>query len=71
MIYENSMILVNKDIVEVVADPGFPRGPHANLGGGADLLFSIIFDENNIKMQKRTEGERCMPPPTSVTVSLS
>ena len=38
-----------------VVDPGFPRGPPTP-GGGANLLFGIIFAENFMKMKKNWTG---------------
>ena len=36
-----------------VADPGFPRRGVDPTGGGANLLFGIIFGKNCIKIKKQ------------------
>ena len=40
-----------------LADPGFYRGAPTPGGGGANLLFSIIFAENCMKMKKGAGGD--------------
>ena len=57
---------------EPVVGPGFTRGAAKATGGGANLLFSIIFVENCMKMKQigLREGMRVPVPPRSPTENL-
>ena len=56
-----------KNVLNAVADPGFPRGGDANpKGGGRQPIIWPIFPENCMKMKKfwaRGRGARPSRPP--------